>query len=181
MISALLTPKISWFPQVFHNLSQEFHLCKRLGTLQKHLSPDAIYSGPGCPLCASLSPSSQTLTTKSFKMGSHHIRVQNPDSRVQDYTFNLQTMKFLILALYPWICSSVSWFIVYRNLNRICILLVCENYINFNYVGMVHSAFQVYYILLFSHLFRPLIIESLTQKLQLKILIYLLKNNFNIQ
>ena len=84
-------------------------------------------------------------------------------------------MKFLILALHPWICSSVSWFIVYRNLNRICILLVCENYINFNYVEMVHSAFQVYYILLLSHLFRLLIIESLTLKLQLKIFIYLLK------
>ena len=175
MIPAPLTPKISWFPQVFHNCSQELHLYKRLGTLQKHLSPDPIYSGTGCPLCASLSPSSQTLTTKSFKMGSHHIRVQNPDSRVQDYTFNLQTMKFLNLVLCPWICSNVLWFIVYRNLNRICILLVCANYINFNYVEMVHSAFQVYYILLLSHLFCLLIIESLTLKLQLKILICLLK------
>ena len=40
------------------------------------------------------------------------------------------------------------WFIVYGNLNRIYILLLCENYINLNYVELVHSAFQVYYILL---------------------------------
>ena len=174
MISAPLTPKISWFPHVFHHLGQELYLyedqahCKNIC----HQNPFILELGA---LCASLSPSSQALTTKSFKMGSHHIRVQNPDSRVQDSTFNLQTMRFLILALHPWICSSVSWFIVYRNLNRICILLLCENYINFNYVEMVHSAFQVYYILLFSHLFSLLIIESLTLKLQLKILIYLLK------
>ena len=29
--------------------------------------------------------------------------------------------------LCPWICSSVSWFTVYRNLNKICILLLCES------------------------------------------------------
>ena len=34
------------------------------------------------------------------------------------------------------------------NLNRICILLLCENCINLNCVELVHSAFQVYYILL---------------------------------
>ena len=35
-------------------------------------------------------------------------------------------MKFLHLILCPWICSSVSWFTVYGNLNRICILLLCK-------------------------------------------------------
>ena len=40
------------------------------------------------------------------------------------------------------ICSSVTWFIVYGNLNRIYILQLCENYINLNYVELVHSAFS---------------------------------------
>ena len=56
----------------------------------------------------------------------------------------LQMMKFLHLVLCPWICSSVSWFIVYGNWNRICILLQCENCININYVELVHSAFLLY-------------------------------------
>jgi len=60
-------------------------------------------------------------------------------------------------------------------LNRICILLLCENCINLNYVELVHSAFQVYYILLLCILIL-LFFESLILKLQLKILIYLLKN-----
>ena len=56
-------------------------------------------------------------------------------------------MKFLHFVLCPWICSSVSWFTVYGNLNGICILLLCENFINCNYVELVHSAFQDYYII----------------------------------
>ena len=83
-------------------------------------------------------------------------------------------MKFLRLVLCLWICSSVSWFIVYRRLNRICILLLCESCINLNYVELVHSAFQVYYILLLFCLFILLIFESLILNLQIKILIYLL-------
>ena len=55
------------------------------------------------------------------------------------------------LILHSQICSSVFWIIVYGNLNRICILLLCENCINLNYVELVHSAFQVYYILLYIH------------------------------
>ena len=47
--------------------------------------------------------------------------------------------------------SVVCWFIVCGNLNRIYILLLCENYINLNYVQSIHSAFQVYYLLLFYH------------------------------
>ena len=76
--------------------------------------------------------------------------------------------------LCPWICSSVSWFIVYGNLNGICILL-CENFINLNYAELVHSAFQVYCILPLFSLSILLIFESLILKLQLKILVYPLK------
>ena len=61
-----------------------------------------------------------------------------------------ETFACCFTFLHPWICSSVSWFIVYGNLNGICILLLCENCINLNYVELVHSAFQVYYILYFS-------------------------------
>ena len=75
----------------------------------------------------------------------------------------------------PWVCSSVSWFTVYGNLNRICILMLCENCINLNYVELVHSAFQAYYILLVFCLFILLIFESLMLKSQLKIFMYLLK------
>ena len=57
-------------------------------------------------------------------------------------------MKFLHFVLCPLICSRVLQFRVYGNLNRICILLLCENCINLNYVELLHSAFQVYYILL---------------------------------
>ena len=51
---------------------------------------------------------------------------------------------------------------------------------NLNDVELVHGAFQVYYILLLFCLFILLTFESLILKLQLKILIYLLKNNCNI-
>ena len=66
-------------------------------------------------------------------------------------------MTFLPLVLCPWICSSVSEFIVYGNLNRICILLLCENCINLNYVELVHNNFQDYYILLLFCIFILLI------------------------
>ena len=52
-------------------------------------------------------------------------------------------MKFVHLV-FPFLdIPSVSWFIVYGNLNRICILLLCKNCINLNYVELVHGAFQV--------------------------------------
>ena len=79
----------------------------------------------------------------------------------------------IFLALRPWICSNVSYFIVYGNLNRIRILLLGENYINLNYVELLHSAFQVYFILFFC-IFILLTSESLVLKFQLKTLIYLL-------
>ena len=71
--------------------------------------------------------------------------------------------EILHFVLCPWICSSVSWFIVYGSLNRICILLLCESCINFTYVELVHSAFQVYYIFLLFCLF-ILIFKSLIVK-----------------
>ena len=77
-------------------------------------------------------------------------------------------MKLLHLVLCPWICSSVSWFIVYGNLNKICILLLCENCINLNYVELVQRDFQVYCIILHFCLFILLIFESSILKLQQK-------------
>ena len=59
-------------------------------------------------------------------------------------------------------------------MNRICILLLCENCINLNDVELVHGAFQVYHILLLLYIFILLIFEGLILKLQLKILIYIL-------
>ena len=53
--------------------------------------------------------------------------------------------------------------------------MLCEKCINFNYAELVHSAFQVYYILWLFCLSILLIFESLLLKLQLKILKYLLK------
>ena len=70
--------------------------------------------------------------------------------------------------------SSVFYFIVYGNLDRICILLFCENCINLHHIELVHSAFQVCYILLRLCIFIILIFESSMLKLQLKILLYLL-------
>ena len=70
-------------------------------------------------------------------------------------------MKVLHLVLCPWIYSNVSWFIVYGNMNRIYILLLCENCINLNYVKLVQNAFQVYYILLLFCISILLIFESL--------------------
>ena len=84
-------------------------------------------------------------------------------------------MKFLHLVVCPWTCSNVSSFTVYGNLDRICILLLYENWKNLNYVELVCSAFQVYYILPPLCLFILLMFESLILKLQLKSLIYLLK------
>ena len=82
-------------------------------------------------------------------------------------------MKFLHLVLCPCIGSSVSWFIVCGNLNRICILLFCENCINLNYVELVHSSFQVYYVLLLFCLLILLISESFYIETPTKNLIYL--------
>ena len=70
-------------------------------------------------------------------------------------------MKFLHLVLRPWICSSVSYFRVYGSLNIIWILLLYENCINLSYVQLVHSASQVYYILLLLCIFILLLFESL--------------------
>ena len=83
-------------------------------------------------------------------------------------------MNFLHLFYVPgYVPVSPSLYIVYGNLNRICILLLCENCINLNSVELVHSAFQAYCIFLLFCLFILLIFEDLILKRQLKILIYL--------
>ena len=46
-----------------------------------------------------------------------------------------------------------------ENLNRICILLLCENCINLNHVELVHNASGVYHTLLLFCLFILLIFE----------------------
>ena len=62
-------------------------------------------------------------------------------------------------------CTLFSVLIVYGNLNRICILLLCECCINLNYAEMVNGAFQVYYILILSCLFLLLIFDSFILRL----------------
>ena len=54
-------------------------------------------------------------------------------------------MKFLHFVLCPWKCSSVFQFIVCRNLNRICICLLCENCINLNLSG-IGSWYQLVHV-----------------------------------
>ena len=84
------------------------------------------------------------------------------------------------------IISRISPFIVYGNLNRFCILLLCDYCISINYVELFivlfRSAisFSIYLLYLLLSIFILLIFESLILKLQLKILINLLKNNYNI-
>ena len=72
--------------------------------------------------------------------------------------------------IYRYVSVSLK-FIVYGNLNTICILLLSENCIDLNHVESVHSAFQVSYILLLFCVVILLIFESLILKLQLKIFI----------
>ena len=70
-------------------------------------------------------------------------------------------------------CTLFCVLIVYGNLNRICILLLCERCINLNYAEMekknyaemVNGAFQVYYILLLSCLFLLLIFDNFILRL----------------
>ena len=69
-------------------------------------------------------------------------------------------------TFWPWNFASCfislgifQCLLVYGNLNRTCILLLCENCISLNYVELVHSAFQVYYILLLLYIFILLIFE----------------------
>ena len=72
-----------------------------------------------------------------------------------------------------FVSEYVSWLIIYRNLNKICILILCESCINLNYVELLHGAFHIYYILQLLCLFILSIFESFILKLQLKIFSYL--------
>ena len=66
---------------------------------------------------------------------------------------HLYTTRFWHLVLCARMYSSVSWFTVYGNLNRICTLLLCENYVNLNYVELVHSALRIYSFYFFVYSF----------------------------
>ena len=66
-------------------------------------------------------------------------------------------------------------FIDSGNLKKTYILLFCESCVNPHYAEFVHGAFQVCCIFLLFCIFILLIFESLILKLQLKILLFLLK------
>ena len=59
----------------------------------------------------------------------------------------------------------------FENLNRICILLLCKNYMDLNYVELVHGDFQVscFLLLLYIHFinFGEFDIETPTENLNL--------------
>ena len=57
---------------------------------------------------------------------------------------NLSKIQELVMDQEAWRAT------VYGNLSRICILLLCENIANLNYVELAHSAFQISYFLLSS-------------------------------
>ena len=71
------------------------------------------------------------------------------------------TPYFMSLDMFQCLLVYSLW----EHWNRICILLLCENCINLNYVELIHSAFQVYYILLLLCILILLIFESLILKL----------------
>ena len=92
-----------------------------------------------------------------------------------------QNLYHHCIPLRPWNFCTSLYVLGYvplslSLLNRICILLLCDNCINLNYVELVHSTLQVYYIALLTSLninstnFWDFDLETPT-----KILIYLLK------
>ena len=103
------------------------------------------------------------------------ILISNKFTMIKEQTLYNFNTKFLHLVLCPWICSSVSQFTVYGNLNTIHILQLVWKLYNLNYVQFVHGVFQVYYILLLFCISILLIFKSLILKFQLKILIYVCK------
>ena len=60
-----------------------------------------------------------------------------PSSLLPPRTILLGSPSALHLVLCLWVCSTVSWVIVYGNLNRICVLLLCENCIVCQLLGHV--------------------------------------------
>ena len=100
-------------------------------------------------------------------------RLNQTELKRTDYIISIPLDHEIFVACFMCLdMFQCLWFIVYGNLNRIYILLLCENYINLNYVELVYSTFRVYYIFLLFYIFILLIFESLILKLQLKILIY---------
>ena len=92
------------------------------------------------------------------------------ENRLYDFNAFILTMKFLHLVLCSWICSSVSWFKVYRNLNRIYILLLCEMVDILIMLNWFIVLFGSTNILLLFCLLILLIFESLLLKLQPRVL-----------
>ena len=128
-------------------------------------------TGVGCHfLLQCMKVKSESEDTQSYMTLSNPMNCSLPSSSIHGI-FQARVLEGVAIAF--------SKFIIYGNLKRICILPLYENCINLNYVELVHGVFQVYYILLF-YIFSLLIFESLILKHQLKILIYLLKNNCNI-
>ena len=66
-----------------------------------------------------------------------HVPHPEPSSLLPPRTILLSRPSALHLVLCLWVCSTVSWFIVYGNLNRICVLLLCENCIVCQLLGHV--------------------------------------------
>ena len=100
---------------------------------------------------------------------------QRYENRLCMTSISLDHKIFCTLFYVPGYVPVSSGFTVYGNLNTLCVLLLCEDYINLHYVELVHGAFQFRYILLLFCIFILLIFECLILKLQLNILIYLFK------
>ena len=104
-----------------------------------------------------------------------NIIPQRYENRLCMTSIPLDHEIFCTLFYVPGYVPVSPGFTVYGNLNRICILLLCEDCINLHYAELVHGAFQFFYILLLFCIFILLIFESLILKLQLNILTYLFK------
>ena len=102
----------------------------------------------------------------------HSLFVLVTYSRLHLYLIaeNSSRMQQILINWCPRKCSSVSWCIVHGNLNKICIIVMCESCINLIFG---YSNFQVYYILLVFCLLIILLIFLRIWYWNSKILIYL--------
>ena len=119
-----------------------------------------------CVFFSRLSLLRLSMATAKISLGKCHITLENmrvifsyllilisniisySDKRTDTMISILLEHEISVPCFMSFICSSVTWFIVYGNLNRIYILQLCENCINLNYVELVHSVFKVCYTLL---------------------------------
>ena len=137
-------------------------------------------SGVGCHfLLQCITVKSESEVAQSCPTLSNHMDCSPPGSSIHG-VFQVRVLEWGAL---PWNFFSPCFtyldvfhcFLVYGlwELNRICILLLCENCVN--YVELVPSTIQVYHSLLLFCLFILLIFESLILKLQLEIFIFFKK------